>query len=468
MLILSVHVMNDKIRRALRATMISVTMWFGLSGVANGDDLWAIYQLALTRDAIYGAANYQYQSAILALPLARSTLLPTISIQGSVQRKRSDDTTPVFNDAGSKNRSSLNADLSILNISSLYTYSQAKLQAIGAQINFADARAELILRIADRYFGVLAAMDNREVAHRQKTAIQRQMDLAIVRLEVGIGTRTDLFDAQARFQQSVADLIQADNQIDNAVQALKQITGEITGQESANALASLDQNAPLTPPNPQSPAVWVERALNNNRALMREDLNLKVAAKEIKKQQALRFPRLDLNFRRDWRESDDVTNNFGGEDSQNNGGRQETDSRSVTATLNWSLYSGGAANLKIKEAGLQFNAAERIREQMKRQVESDTTSAYRAVVGGASQVKALSEAIRAGVSALRAKQEGFRAGLTTNLDVLDAQRDLSRSRTDHLRAKYDLILSTLHLERAAGDLDEADVKRINGWLVGGS
>ena len=33
-----------------------------------------------------------------------------------------------------------------------------------------------------------------------------------------------------------------------------------------------------------------------------------------------------------------------------------------------------------------------------------------------------------------------------------------------LRARYDYIISVLELERAVGDLDEDDIKRVNGWL----
>ena len=83
-----------------------------------------------------------------------------------------------------------------------------------------------------------------------------------------------------------------------------------------------------------------------------------------------------------------------------------------------------------------------------------------------SQAEALAEAITAGESALEAKEEGFNAGLTTNLDVLDAQRDLSRSRTDYLRARYDYIISVLELEKAVGNLDEDDILRVNNWLTG--
>ena len=463
--------MTGKIPRTVRfrAMLVGVAMLFTLQ-TAHGEDLWGIYQIALSRDPAYAAAGYEYQRTKLNLPLARSTLLPSISLRGTAERLRRDDIADDAEDSDTDHRSSLNADLTLFNLESIRGFTQTKLQVAGAKIRFEDARADLILRVADRYFQVLAAGDNKEVAGRQKTAIQRQMDLASKRLTVGLGTRTDLFDAEARFQQAVADVIAADNRIDNAVQALREITGDmpenVTGDMPGNMpndLATLSENAPLEPPQPASLEVWIDRALANNRALKVENLNLEVAAEEIKKQRAARWPNLDLNLARNWRETGSVASNSGATFGQNS----ETDSTSVTATLNWPLFLGGAIHVKTKQAALRYNAAERIREELKRRVESDTTSAYLAVVSGISQVEALSKAIRAGENALRAKEEGFRAGLTTNLDVLDAQRDLSSSHTDYLGARYDFILSVLRLERAAGDLDEDDLKRINAWLTGG-
>ena len=460
--------MTDKIPRTVRfrfrAMLAGVAVLFTLQGTARGEDLWGIYQIALSRDPAYGAAGYEYQRTKLNLPLARSTLLPALSLRGTAERLRRDDIADDAEDSDTDHRSSLNADLTLFNLESIRGFTQTKLQVAGAKIRFEDARADLILRVADRYFQVLAASDNREVAGRQKTAIQRQMDLASDRLTVGLGTRTDLFDAEARFQQAVADVIAADNRIDNAVQALREITGNMTGDMPdgmTDDLATLSENAPLEPPEPASLEVWIDRALANNRALKVENLNLEVAAEEIKKQRAARWPNLDLNLARNWRETGSVPSNSGATFGQNS----ETDSTSVTATLNWPLFLGGAIHVKTKQAALRYNAAERIREEIKRRVESDTTSAYLAVVSGISQVEALSKAIRAGENALRAKEEGFRAGLTTNLDVLDAQRDLSSSHTDYLGARYDFILSVLRLERAAGDLDEDDLKRINAWLT---
>lgn len=443
--------MNTPVQRARRGwagrAIAGAVALLALPCAAQGGDLWAIYQIALQRDAAYRAAGYQYQSARLALPLARTAFRPSISVQGSAQHIDAPGTPEA--DTTTDNRVNLNADLRLYDRALRGEVSQAELRAENARIRFDQAHDDLIVRVADRYFRLLAALDGKEVARRQKVSIKRQMDLTAERLAVGLGTETDLLDARARFQQAVSDEIQADNRIDNAVQALKQITGSMPA-----APAALAADAPLQRPAPESMRAWIEKGLQHSLALTVARLDLEIARIEIEKQKAARRPNLIISANQRWR---DTNTPFAG-----------TDSTSFSATLNWSLHQRGAIRLRTRQAALDLNAVEQRLEERKRQVESDTASAYLAVTSGISRVDALSEAVRAGAASLRAKEEGFRAGLTTNLDVLDAQRDLSRSRTDYLSARYDFIRAVLRLEREVGDLDEADVKRVNAWLVNGS
>lgn len=416
------------------------------SGGARADDLWDIYQSALKHDPAYRAAGYEYQAARLALPLAKSAFRPNISLQGATERTDLRNTAAA--DTTRDNRISLNAELRVIDRALRGEVSQAELQADNAQLRFEQAHDALIIRAADRYFELLAGYDGRRVARREKAAIGRQMDLAARRLAVGLGTETDWLDAQARFQQAVSDEIQADNRIDNALHALKQVVGGVPP-----ALAPLSMDAPLMPPAPDSVDAWIDAALRHNLALKVATRELGIARLEIAKQRAARLPSLTLNASQTQRNSNGVPDGT-------------ADSGVIGATLNWPLYLRGASHIRTRQAAHRHHAAEQQREQQKRQVESDTASAYLAVVSGVSRINALAEAIRAGEASLKAKQEGFRAGLTTNIDVLDAQRDLSRSRTDHLAARYDFIRAALRLERLAGDLDEDDVKRVNGWLGG--
>jgi outer membrane protein TolC len=161
---------------------------------------------------------------------------------------------------------------------------------------------------------------------------------------------------------------------------------------------------------------------------------------------------LDGNYR--WADTDA---NFAGSSGH-------TNVATIALQLKFPIYLAGSINLRTEQAGLQYNQSERLAEEARRAASAEATSAFLDVSSGVSRVEALFDAITAGESALEAKEEGFNAGLTTNLDVLDAQRDLSQSRTDYLRARYTYILSVLELERAAGKLNEEDITRVNNWL----
>lgn len=455
---------------------------------AHARDLWTVYQTALAQDAAYRAAGYEYQRARLALPLAESAFRPAVTLRGSAQHSDTGGTPAGATGNDSDQQINLNADLRVYDRALRGAVSQAELQAEGARLRLAQAHDALIIRVADRYFQLLAAVDGLEVARRQKASIQRQMHLTAERLRVGLGTETDLLDARARFQRAVSDEIQAADRIDNAAHALRQITGGATVRADATGdgttgdgttgdagatdgatvdagadtgtvaaetttenLAPLADDAPLPAPDPAAPGAWIAKALADNLGVRVATIDLAIARLEVTRQRAARWPNLTVSAGQRWRDSSAPP-------------PSETDTTSVTATLNWPLHQRGAVHLRARQAAFQVNAAEQRLEERRRQVAADAASAYRAVASGISRVEALAEAVRAGAGSLRAKQDGFRAGLTTNIDVLDAQRDLSRSRTDYLGARYDFIRAALRLERDAGDLDEADLRRVNAWL----
>ncbi len=437
---------QKKLASPVSGIVLMLAFAVGATRTASAEDLWDIYQLALANDAVYLGAAANYEAAKLDLPLAKTGFRPTITSNGTLGQERSDLTGSTT--TGKDNRISIDFGLPLYNRSTRIGIDQAELGVENARLQFDTAQDELMIRVANSYFNLLASKDNKEVARVEKIAIKRQMDLATERLDVGLGTRTDLFDAQARFQQADADLIAADIRINNARQALVEII-----RVTPETIALLEFSSPLDPPQPNDLEHWVNLSRNNNTEVKAESLNLLVAGQEIDRQRVARQPTLSLDASQRWSNFEGIT-----------ASDEDVSATFVGLSLNWPLYLGGTINLRTNQAGLQFNASEQVLESVKRRVESEATTAFLAVTSGISQVLALEQAIRAGESALKAKEEGFSAGLTTNLDVLDAQRDLSRSRTDYLRARYTYIVSLLELEQAAGNLDEDDIRFINEWL----
>ncbi len=424
----------------------------GFSTAAGASDLLDVYQMAIDDDATFRSSVYQRQAAANDPDIARSALRPQVNLSADLSRIHEDVDSAMAGSGGSDGYNS--AGVSVQLDQSLYdrqadiAVDQAELGDERAGFDLEAAEDDVIIRVATSYFSVLGAMDNLELATSEKIAINRQLELAQERLNVGIGTQTDLYDAQARYQLAEANEIDARNLIEDAVQTLVAIVGTNPGE-----LDPLREDAVLELPTPESITDWVDMALDNNPQLRAAALDYRIAQREIDFQKHTRHPRVGLNAGGSYRDSSGGAN-----------GSSDRTEASVGLALNFPLYLGGQVEAQVQKAALSANAQEQVVESTRRRITREIRDIYNDVASGVSRVEAFRQAVVAGESAVESKQEGFSAGLITNLDVLDAQRDLYQARRDYLRARYDFILSSLDLERAAGQLDREDVARINTLL----
>jgi len=399
-------------------------------------DLLLVYQMARVQDPVFAAQSYRYQAALEIVPRSKAALRPQLSASGSH--------TEATSDAAGATHASIALSQSLYNKSSRISVTQAGQQADQAELRFVIASADLVNRVVNVYFSVLAAEDNVGLSHRNERAIKRQLELAQERLEVGLGTRTDLFDARARFEQAVADTIEAEKLLDDSRQTLIALVGEEVGD-----LQPLPDTVTLGPPLPDDSEAWVAEALKNNPDLKVKSFNISLSDLEIDRQKAQRLPSVGLKL------SGNYSDIYTGDD---------TNAR-MMFSVDIPFYQGGLVDSRVREAAENLNAARYDHEAAIRELRLATRQTFLGIKSRLRRIDALAEAVRAGENALLAKEESFAAGLTTNIAVLDAQRDLFQAERDYLKARYDYIRQMLELEELVGNLDEDDVRRVNALLV---
>ena len=423
---------------------------------AQAEDLLEAYQLALTSDPRYRAAEFTYLADKQNLQQARAVLRPTIN--ATADRSRIDIETET--DTGIVSRPAGDADINrtvfeltltqpIYNRALFAGLRQARAEVRRADAQFAAARQDLIIRVAEAYFGLLATLDNVELAGAEKAANARQLEVAEGRLSVGLATITDVHDARARFQLARAQEIEAINEVRDRRQALREITGRVV-----KTIATVDRKAPLVEPDPPNLNKWVETALTQDPALIAASETASITREEVKRQRAGHWPKLDLvGSLRDTDEDESIP-----------GPGIEIERTEIGLQLSVPIYQGGLITSLTKEAAYRYNAAQQDLEAQRRLTERTARAAFLGVTSGVTRIEALRQAVIASESASEAKTEGFEAGINTNLDVLDAQRDLFRARRDLLVASYTYILNLLRLKRAAGIVNKNDLALINRWL----
>lgn len=445
----------------LRSGVLFVLCFSALVRTAAAIDIISIYELALANDAAFRADAAEYQAEQQAPVTARSLLLPALSARAGAGRVSDERYIGsgfqlggdlVSDGDANYNRTDFFVEFrqSIYDRQKILNYRQSKTQAEESDVDFAIARQDLITRTVERYFGVLAAKDNIDLTVANRKALQRQLELAQERLQVGLGTTTDLFDAQARFSLAEAEEIEAYNLLENARQALAELIGQVPPEQ----LARLKPSTPLLTPEPNDIGTWVRQALANNLELVATKKSEEFALREIEKEKAGHLPVLD--FVVDYTIIDD--------DGSISGPGIRTEGTDAMVQLRLPILEGGAVVSRTKEAGFRYQAAQERTESARRAAEQFARSTFLNTITRIRQVEALDKAVLANESAVEAKQEGFDAGLNTNIDVLDAQRDLFRAQRDHLRSRYDYILNRLALEAVVGDLRRDDIVQVNSWL----
>lgn len=420
--------------------------------LAQGADLWRVYQIAVESDPQLAAAAAAFQAVQEARPQSRAALLPQVSADANWTRTKTDVIERQLGSTGDFTYNtkgySLTLNQALFRYGAWIQYQQADTRIAQAEAEYGSTQQALALRVSQAYFNILAARDNLQFAQAETEATRQRLRQTEQRFEVGLSAITDVHEARAGYDAAVAQEIAAQNQLDVAREALREITG-ISFEE----LAPLEEDIPLVAPEPADIERWVETAVDHNLELLAAAAATKLADQEIENQKAGHYPTLDLQAQHSRNDSDAPT--FGSEQEDN----------TLTLQLSVPLYQGGFTSSRVREAYYLYNRAQEQLESQRRATVSQTRQAYMNVVAGISQVKARAQAVASAQTALEATQAGYEVGTRTIVDVLAAQRELFRAKRDYAQARYDYILSTLNLKRAAGTLVADDIREINAWLA---
>lgn len=413
-------------------------------------DLMDVYREAQQSDPQIKAALAAYQATQTLRPQAKAGLLPNVGLGADVERHRYDDRTPANRDSYATNKTiSLNLRQPLYNRERSVALKQADANIAQADAEFESARQNLALRAAEGYFNVLSARAELEFAQSEKVATSRQLEQSNKRFEVGMIAITDVNEAQAAYDAAVAAEISAQNQLANAREALRELTGEYHQD-----LASLSPQTPMVMPVPSDMSDWTEVAMQQNLAVQAAQYAVEVARREVDLQRAGHYPTVDATAGHTYTDAQ-----FGGLF-----GIKRFDT-SIGLELNVPIYQGGGINARTQQAAYQYTQAQDQLDTQRRAALRQTRDAYRGVETGISQVKALQQSIVSAKSALEATEAGFDVGTRTIVDVLVAQRNLFQAQRNYAQARYNYITNMLRLKQAAGTLAPEDLQEVNRWLV---
>src|SRR5712692_2124471 len=262
---------------------------------AAAEDLVQVYRDAQRYDAQYAAARANLEAGREKLPQGRALVLPTLNLTGSATRSHinvmSEDLSqsPSFVRQPNSAAYTLTLTQPIYRPQNLGEYGQGEYQVKQAEATFSNAYQDLVIRVAQAYFDVLAAQDTLNLVRAQKAAISEQLAQAKRNFEVGTATITDTHEAQARHDLSVAQEIAAQNDLENKRRALQLITGKEYGE-----LKPLRPDVRLAQPDPNDMQAWVQLAEKQSYPVLIQEATTEIASLEARRNSAAHRPPLDL------------------------------------------------------------------------------------------------------------------------------------------------------------------------------
>ncbi len=436
-------------RNSVIATLIAGSF---LSLNAHAINLLQVYQEALANDAPYASARATLAAGQEKSTQGRAGLLPTLGVGGSYNRNDLDATSAGVTSNRDFNTHGYTVSLSqpLFRLANWEQYQQGKLSVAVSEAQFAQAQQDLIVRVSQAYFDVLAAQDALASVQAQKTAITEQLASAKRNFEVGTATITDTHEAQARYDLAIAQEFAAQNDLEIRRTALQQIIGKPAGD-----LALLRPGVKLNAPEPAVVDKWVQSAEQQNYGVVGQQLALEIAQREIKRNRAGHFPTVDLVASRSH-------NNQTGSALSPAGSVSNTNTVGVQWTI--PLFAGFAVDSRVRESIALEDRTRSDLENARRVAAQGARQAFLGVNAGLAQVKALEAAEVSSQSALESNRLGYQVGVRINIDVLNAQQQLFSTRRDLAKARYDAIVNGLRLKSAAGTLKEDDLIQVNSLL----
>jgi len=413
----------------------------------SGESPLQYFAKAKMADPRYKAAQHEFEAVGFAEPQAMAALLPTISAEVSHTdvHQRISSANTVYS-TGSSNYPAygemLTLSLPLFRLSSWIGYNQAKLKVKQAGVNLIAAEQDLIMRLATAYLAALAAQDALTFAIAERDAIKRNLDLVQEKYRGGLTAIVGLHEARARHANKNADVIAAESELDDRLQAMREIVGTVP-----DALMRLDESIPLEVPEPADMSNWVAVARDKNLMTEVRRMSIEIAREDVRKIKSGHLPSIDLLASYNRKDSD----------GSQFGGGSDVANTDIMARLTIPIYSGGVISAQAGEALQRQYMVQEDLERDIRQAERQARSAYQGVMSGIVRIEALRQSLISTESASELRRAGYKAGIETMLAVLDAERDLYATKRDAARARYDYLLNRLRLKQAVGSLGEEDL-----------
>ncbi len=395
--------------------------------------LEAAYQLATDQAPSLAIARYRMDSAEAQMSEARGAVLPQLSLFGewSENNLRYDGALGALYDDQDYpgERYGFQARQTLFNMSQFREVQRRGALFDRSESDLAQAEIELLAQVTDAYITVLVADNTVSQFQVESEALEKQLAEAQALYSRALTPLTQVLETQTRSETVRADLIEAEGEAAIARERLTELIG-VRDFELMDIAEGVTLRARM-----ETPEQAVAEALQNSPAVAAAQDSADAAEFGIKRERGSWWPEVSL-----------VLNHQYSDVGFDNLTSPPRTTESVSIAVSYPLIQGGAGSARIRGAWAEFYAAKEELEGVKRQVETQTRSAWVRLTAANKRILAAQQALETANVNVSAAQKSVKAGTARVTDVLFALAQRTRAQRDRFFAEQQRIMAWLELE----------------------
>lgn len=301
---------------------------------------------------------------------------------------------------------------------------------------------DALLSVRVTFYDVLLAREKIKVQEQNLELLQQELKTATDRFDAGTVSAFDKLRAEVAVANAQVPLITARNDYRLAIEQLRQALGFTTNtpenlRKTPDFVGSLD----YAPANFDLQAAF--DAAHANRPDLQRLARLQSAQEQsVTTARSNYYPNLALVG--GWELHKGTTDTFG--DSR--------DGLFVGLQSQWNIFDGRATTGRVIQARSALEQARLSVTEAQLAVEVEVRSAYSSFQEATELADASQKVVAQAEEAVRLATARYNAGTATQLDVLQAQVDLTTARTNQVQAYYTYNVAVAQLRKAMGLSDE--------------
>jgi outer membrane protein len=320
---------------------------------------------------------------------------------------------------------------------------------LASNFGFNDVHRQLIYEVSQAYYRLLNAVGQEEAAGASLVNAQAVQQAAEERLRNGLATLPDVLEARSATAQAQYNL--------QAILGTEEIArGDLATALGASATVRIRVQPLSEVPTPESVSDTVEqairRALQQRPDLQAQIAEVRLAQAEGQQARAAFYPSLSVSAGPSAQSLYLLQQNLPwGHTAGLTGG--------LTASLNWTVFDGGARRGRLAQAEAHIREAEARVRVARDQIEDQVWTAYSNLNTAFRQREAATALITAATQSYSAALESYNYGVRNLLDVTNAQKVLAQARSTDIQARTQVLAALADLAFRTGDAIQANARR---------